>query len=88
MNQNRLLSQGFKIFETIKRYLAIASIRGINVESAPAFWTTIQSTLGFATMGIAANLGIATATPLTASCHYVIATLGITTPNFGPYVAK
>ena len=39
VNQNRLLSQGFKIFETIKRYLAIDSIRGQNVESA--FWTTI-----------------------------------------------
>ena len=43
----------------------------------------IQSTLGFATMGIAANLGIATATSLTVLCHYIIATLGITT-----YVAK
>ena len=31
-------SQGFKIFETIKRYLAIDSIRGQNVESASAFW--------------------------------------------------
>ena len=48
----------------------------------------IQCTLGFATMGLAANLGIATATPLTTSRHYIIATLGITTPNFGPYVAK
>ena len=39
-------------------------------------------------MGLAVNLGIATATPLTDLCHYIIATVGITTPNFGPYVAK
>ena len=48
----------------------------------------LQSTLGFATMGIAANLGIATTTPLTDLCHYIIATLDITTSNFGLYVAK
>ena len=48
----------------------------------------IQSTLGYATMGIAANLGIATATLLTDLCHYIIATLGITTFNFDTYVAK
>ena len=48
----------------------------------------LQSTLGFATMGIYANLDIATATPLMDLHHYIIATLGITTSNFGPYVAK
>ena len=48
----------------------------------------IQYTLGFATMDLAANLGIATATPFTDLCHYIIATLDITTSNFGPYVAK
>ena len=42
----------------------------------------IQSTLGFATTGLAANLGIATATPLTDPRHYIKATLGITTPNY------
>ena len=47
----------------------------------------IQSTLGFATMGIAANLGIATATSLTDLCQYIIATLGIMTFNFVAYVA-
>ena len=39
-------------------------------------------------MGLAANLDIATATPLTDLCHYIIATLGITASNFGLYVAK
>ena len=39
-------------------------------------------------MGIAANLGIATATSLTDLCHCIIATLGITTFNFVTYVAK
>ena len=49
----------------------------------------VQSTLGFATMGIvAANLGIATAASLTDLCHYIIATLGITTFNFVTSVAK
>ena len=48
----------------------------------------VQSTLGFATMGLAANLDIATATLLTDPRQYIIATLGITTWNFGPYVAK
>ena len=48
----------------------------------------IQSTLGFATMGKAANLGIATATPLTDLLYYMIATLGLTTSNFASYVAK
>ena len=48
----------------------------------------VLSTLGFATMVIAAKLGIATATPFTDLCHYIIATLDITTSNFGPYVAK
>ena len=46
------------------------------------------STLGFTTMGLAANLGIATATPLTDLRYYIIATLGITASNFGPNVAK
>ena len=48
----------------------------------------LQSTLGFATMGIAANLDIAATTSLTDLCHYIIATLGITTFHFVPYVAK
>ena len=48
----------------------------------------VQSTIGFATMGLAVNLGIPTAIPLTDLSHYTIATLGITTSNFGPYVAK
>ena len=48
----------------------------------------IQSPLGFPTMGIADNLGIATVTLLTDLCHYIIATLGITTFNFDTYVAK
>ena len=48
----------------------------------------IQSALDFATTGLAANLEIATATTLTDPHHYIIATLGITTPNFAPYVAK
>ena len=39
-------------------------------------------------MGIAANLGKATATALTDLCHYIIATLGITTFNFIAYVAN
>ena len=47
----------------------------------------VQSTLGFATLGIAANLGIATATSLTDLCHYVTASLGITTFDFVTYVA-
>ena len=48
----------------------------------------LQSTLGFATMGLAANLDIPTATLLTDPYQYIIATLGITTRNFGPYVEK
>ena len=48
----------------------------------------IQSKLGLATMGIAANLGIATAASLTDLCHYIIATLCITTFNFVTYVGK
>ena len=48
----------------------------------------VQSALGLATMGIAANLGITTATSLTDLCHYIIATLGITTFNLITYVAK
>ena len=38
-------------------------------------------------MDLAANLGIATATPFTDLYHYTLATLYITTSNFGPYVA-
>ena len=48
----------------------------------------VQSTLGFTTMGLVANLGIATATPLTDLCHYILVTLDIMTTNFGPFVAK
>ena len=48
----------------------------------------VQTTLGFATMGLAANLGIATVTPLTDLRHYIIANLGITIANFGPFVVK
>ena len=47
----------------------------------------LHSTLGFA-MGLTANLGIATTIRLTNLCHYIIATLGITTSNFGLYVVK
>ena len=55
----------------------------------PKKWTwSVQSILGFATMVLAADLAIATATPLTDPRHYILATLGITTPIFGPYVAK
>ena len=48
----------------------------------------IQATLGFATKGLAANLGAVTATLLTDLSHYIIATLGITTFNFVANVAK
>ena len=36
-------------------------------------------------MDLAANLGIATANPFTELCHYIIATLDITTSNFCTY---
>ena len=47
----------------------------------------LHSTLGFA-MGLTANLGIAITIRLTNLCHDIIATLGITTSNFGLYVVK
>ena len=40
------------------------------------------------TLDLAANLGTATATLLTDLRHYIIATLDLTTSNFGPYLAK
>ena len=49
---------------------------------------SIQPTLGFATMDLASNLGIATATPFTDLCHYIIATMDITTSNFCTYIVK
>ena len=48
----------------------------------------IQSPLGFATMGLAAALGLATATPLRTSVSTQIATLGLTTSKFDFYVAN
>ena len=47
----------------------------------------VQSTLGFTTMGLAANLDIATATLLT-DRQYIIATMGIMTSNFCTYIVK
>ena len=44
--------------------------------------------MSFATMGLAANLGKATVTPLTDLRHYIIANLGIATLNFGPFIVK
>ena len=46
----------------------------------------IQFTLGFASLGLATKLGIATAMDL--HHHYIIVTLDITTPNFSLYVGK
>ena len=48
----------------------------------------VQSPLGFATMGLAANLYIATAALLTDLRQNIIATLGITAFNFSAYVVK
>ena len=48
----------------------------------------VQSTLGFATMGKAANLGLATRNAVTALFQYCITPLYLATSNFGPYVAK
>ena len=39
-------------------------------------------------MGLAANLGIATGTPLTDVLQFIIATLDITTSIFCPYLVK
>ena len=39
-------------------------------------------------MGLGASLGIATVTPLTDLCLYIIANLGIATLNFGLFVVK
>ena len=73
-----------------------ASVKG-SVLLSPLIWYGIksmkyslvdESTLGFATMGLAANLGIATATPLTDLLQFIIATLDITTSNFCPYLVK
>ena len=51
-------------------------------------YTTKQSTLGFATMGLAANLGIGITALLTDLRQYMIATSGITTSNFDPDVVS
>ena len=48
----------------------------------------LQSTLGFATMGKAANLALATRNAVTDLFQYYITTLYLATSNFGPYVAK
>ena len=48
-----------------------------------------QSILGFATMGLAANLDIAATALLTDPCHSTtIVTLGITTSNFGRFCSE
>ena len=49
----------------------------------------LQSTLGFATRGLAANLDLATSRAVTDICQYIsIATLYLPTSNFGPLVVK
>ena len=69
---------------------AIFAFEGRNTISTifKASLNIVQYTLGFATMGLAANLDIATATSLTDLPHYIIATMDITTSNFCTYIAK
>ena len=47
-----------------------------NVKIGKSLTATIQSPLGFATMGLAAALGLATATPLTDLDQYINSNLG------------
>ena len=49
---------------------------------------SLQSTLGFVTMGKAANLALGTRNAVTDLFKYYITTLYLAASNFGPYVAK
>ena len=49
---------------------------------------SIQPTLGFATMDLAANLGITIANPFTDLCYYIIATLDKNDLLFWPLYSK
>ena len=48
----------------------------------------IQSTLGFATMDIAANLDLATGRSLTDLCQYINSDLVFSDLKFGPFIVK